>query len=163
MGEEGRNKRLVLAASCLGFFVAILRATSVNTALPAIRDDLGGGVAGLQWVLNGYTLVFAGALLTAGALSDRLGARRVFLARLALFAGASALSSAAPSLLVLISFQALLGLGGALVVPATLAIIVGTFTEPAQRARAVGLWSATAGLGVVMGPLLGGLLAGTLG
>ena len=163
MGEEGRNKRLVLAASCLGFFVAILRATSVNTALPPIRDDLGGGVAGLQWVLNGYTLVFAGALLTAGTLSDRLGARRVFLAGLALFAGASALSSAAPSLLDLISFQALLGLGGALVVPATLAIIVGTFTWPAQRARAVGLWSATAGLGMVMGPLLGGLLAGTLG
>ncbi|HKH76427.1 MAG TPA: MFS transporter [Rubrobacteraceae bacterium] len=70
----------------------------MNTALPAIRDDLGGGVVGLQWVLSGYTLVFAGALLTAGALSDRLGARRVFLARLALFAGASVLSVAAPSL-----------------------------------------------------------------
>lgn len=92
MGEEDENKRLVLAASCLGFFVAILRATSVNTALPEIRADLGGGVAGLQWVLNGYTLVFAGALLTAGALSDRLRARRVFLAGLALFAGASSLS-----------------------------------------------------------------------
>ena len=92
MGEEDENKRLVLAASCLGFFVAILRATSVNTALPEIRADLGGGVAGLQWVLNGYTLVFAGALLTAGALSDRLGVRRVFLAGLALFAGASSLS-----------------------------------------------------------------------
>lgn len=87
----------------------------------------------------------------------------MFLAGLAHFAGASALSAAAPSLLVLISFQALLGLGGALIVPATLAIIVGTFTEPAERARAVGLWSATAGLGVVTGPLLGGLLAGTLG
>lgn len=163
MDEEGGDRRLVLAASCLGFFVAILRATSVNTALPAIREDLGGGVAGLQWVLNGYTLVFAGLLLTSGALSDRLGARRVFLAGLAVFAGASALSAAAPSLLALISFQALLGVGGALIVPATLAIIVGTFTDPAQRARAVGLWSATAGLGVVTGPLLGGLLAGTLG
>ena len=71
MDEEGGDRRLVLAASCLGFFVAILRATSVNTALPAIREDLGGGVAGLQWVLNGYTLVFAGLLLTSGALSDR--------------------------------------------------------------------------------------------
>lgn len=162
-GEGGGGKRLVLAASCLGLFTAILRATSVNTALPTIRGDLGGEVAGLQWVLNGYTLVFAGLLLTAGALSDRFGARRVFLAGLVVFAGASALSAAAPTLFALISFQALLGVGGALVAPATLAIIADTFPEPAERARAVGLWSATAGLGVVMGPLLGGLLAGALG
>ena len=113
--------------------------------------------------VNGYTLVFAGLLLTAGAFSDRFGARRVFLAGLAIFAGASALSAAVPSLAVLVSFQVLLGVGGALIVPATLAIIAGTFVEPARRARAVGLWSATAGLGVVMGPLLGRLLAGTLG
>lgn len=157
------TKRLVLAASCLGLFAAVLRATSVNTALPEIQGELGGGMAGLQWVLNGYTLVFASLLLTAGALSDRFGARRVFLAGLAVFGVVSALSAAAPTLVALVSLQALLGVGGALVVPATLAIITGTFTEPAERTRAVGLWSATAGLGVVMGPLLGGVLAGSWG
>jgi DHA2 family methylenomycin A resistance protein-like MFS transporter len=78
-GEAGGSKRFVLAAGCLGFFVAILRATSLNTALPTIRLDLGGELSGLQWILNGYTLVFASLLLTAGALSDRLGARRVLL------------------------------------------------------------------------------------
>ncbi|QIN77337.1 MFS transporter [Rubrobacter marinus] len=163
MRDGDRMKKLVLLASCLGFFVAILRATSVNTALPAIRADLGGGLSGLQWVLNGYTLVFASLLLTAGALSDRLGARRVLLWGLGLFALASGLSALAPTLAVLIPLQALLGVGGALVVPATLALISAAFREPAERARAVGLWSATAGLGVAMGPLLGGLLAGSLG
>jgi len=161
-GMDGK-KRLVLAASCVGFFAAILRATSVNTALPEIRADLGGGVAGLQWVLNGYTMVFAGLLLTAGALSDRFGARLVFFVGLGVFAGASALSAAAPSLGALISFQALLGVGGALVAPATLAIITNTFDDAAERARAIGLWSATAGLAVATGPLLGGLLAGLFG
>ncbi len=163
MGSGGREKKLVLAVGCLGFFVAILRATSVNTALPAIRADLGGELSGLQWVLNGYTLVFASLLLTAGALADRFGARRVLLWGLGIFAIASALSAAAPTLAALISFQVLLGVGGALVVPATLASIAAAFPERAERARAVGLWSATAGLGVAMGPLLGGLLAGSLG
>ena len=162
-GEDGRAKKLVLAACCFGFFLAILRATSVNTALPAMRADLGGELSGLQWVLNGYTLVFASLLLTAGALSDRLGARRVFLWGLGLFAVGSGLSAAAPTLAALISFQVLLGVGGALVVPATLACIAAAFREPTARSRAVGIWSATAGLGVAMGPLLGGLLAGSLG
>ena len=163
MRDGDRVKKLVLWASCLGFFVAILRATSVNTALPAIRADLGGELSGLQWVLNGYTLVFASLLLTSGALSDRLGARRVLLWGLGVFALGSGLSAAAPTLAVLIPLQAVLGIGGALVVPATLALISAAFPEPAERARAVGLWSATVGLGVAMGPLLGGLLAGSLG
>ena len=163
-GEGGRaKKKVVLAACCLGFFLAILRATSVNTALPAVRADLGGELSGLQWVLNGYTLVFASLLLTAGALSDRLGARRALLWGLGVFAVASGLSAAAPTLAALISFQVLLGVGGALVVPATLACIAAAFREPAERARAVGLWSATAGLGVATGPLLGGILSGSLG
>lgn len=156
-------KKLVLGASCLGFFVAILRATSVNTALPAMRADLGGELSGLQWVLNGYTLVFASLLLTSGALSDKFGARRVLLWGLGIFAVASGLSASAPTLGALISFQALLGVGGALIVPATLASIAVVFPGAAERARAVGLWSAIAGLGVAMGPLLGGLLAGSLG
>ena len=162
-GADGRTKKLILAAGCVGFFIAILRATSVNTALPAIQSDLGGELSGLQWVLNGYTLVFASLLLTSGALSDRLGARRVLLWGLGVFAVASGLSAASPTLAALISSQVLLGAGGALIVPATLALIVAAFPKPAERARAVGLWSATAGLGVAAGPLLGGLIAGSLG
>src|SRR5918994_6310830 len=99
-------KRLALAASCAGIFLAVLRSTSANTALPEIRADLGGAVAGLQWVAGSYTLVLASLLLSVGALTDRLGARRLFLAGLGFFALFSALSAVGPPLQELISFSA---------------------------------------------------------
>ncbi len=157
------DKRLALAASCTGIFLAVLRSTSANTALPEIQADLGGAVSGLQWVAGGYTLVLASLLLSVGALTDRLGARRLFLTGLGLFALFSALSAAAPSLGILIAFQAPLGAAGALLGPPSLAIIARVFAEPSERARAIGLWAASTGLAVAAGPVLGGVLAGTLG
>src|SRR5215203_5721323 len=135
-GTDG--KRLALAASCAGIFLAVLRATSVNTALPEIRADLGGAVAGLQWVAGGYTLMLASLLLSVGALTDRLGARRLFLAGLGFFALFSGLS-AAPRLGVLIAFRVPLGVAGAFLGPPSLALIGRLFTEPSERARAIGL------------------------
>ena len=157
------GKRLALAASCAGIFLAVLRSTSANTALPEIRADLGGAVAGLQWVAGSYTLVLASLLLSVGALTDRLGARRLFLAGLGFFALLSALSAAAPSLGVLIAFQVPLGVAGALLGPPSLALIGRLFTEPSERARAIGLWAASTGLAVAVGPVLGGVLTGALG
>jgi DHA2 family methylenomycin A resistance protein-like MFS transporter len=157
------GKRLILVASCAGIFLAVLRATSANTALPEIQADLGGAVSGLQWVAGSYTLVLASLLLSVGALTDRLGAKRLFLAGLGLFALFSALSAAAPSLGVLIAFQAPLGAAGAFLGPPSLAIIARVFVEPSERAWAIGLWAASTGLAVAAGPVLGGVVAGTLG
>jgi DHA2 family methylenomycin A resistance protein-like MFS transporter len=120
-------------------------------------------VAGLQWVVGSYTLVLASLLLSVGALTDRLGARRLFLAGLGFFALFSALSAAAPSLEILIAFQAPLGVAGALLGPPSLAIIGWLFAEPSERARAIGLWAASTGLAVAAGPVLGGVLTGALG
>lgn len=157
------GKRLALAASCAGIFLAVLRSTSANTALPEIRADLGGAVAGLQWVAGSYTLVLASLLLSVGALTDRFGARRLFLVGLGFFALFSALSAAAPTLEILIAFQAPLGVAGVLLGPPSLAIIGRLFAEPSERARAIGLWAASTGIAVAAGPVLGRVLTGALG
>jgi DHA2 family methylenomycin A resistance protein-like MFS transporter len=152
------SRSLALAAMCTGFFVVILDTTIVNVALPAIGRDLGGGTSDLQWIVAAYTLVFAALLLNGGALSDRLGPRRVFLGGLLAFALASALCAIAPSLGVLIAGRALQGAAGAVMVPSSLSLIAHTFPEPPARARAFGIWiGASAGASAV-GPVLGGLL-----
>ncbi len=142
--------------------MVILDATIVNVALPSIGRDLGGGVSGLQWVVDAYTVVFAGLLLPAGSLGDRLGARRVFDAGLALFTAASVACGLAPSVSVLIGARLLQGFGAALLVPSSLALLRGTYQEAGQRARAVGAWGAVAGVGAASGPILGGLLVGVV-
>ena len=149
---------MALIAICLGYFVVILDATVVNVALPALGRDLGGGVSGLQWVVDAYTLVFAGLLLTGGALGDRLGARRVFNAGMVLFTTASALCGAAPSIAVLVAARVAQGIGAALLVPSSLSLLRASYADPAERARAVGLWGAVAGIGAASGPVVGGLL-----
>lgn len=169
--DEARAKRatgrlsqtLALLAICLGYFMTILDTTVVNVALPAIRDQLGANVAGLQWIVDGYALVFAGLLLTAGALGDRLGNRAIFLAGLVLFTLASALCGAAPALWALQATRAAQGIGAALMVPASLALLRETFGSPAARARAIGLWGGIAGVAAGSGPVVGGLLVDTLG
>src|SRR4051794_25821811 len=113
---------MALVAICLGYFMVILDATVVNVALPALADDLGGGLSGLQWVLDGYTLVFAGLLLSAGSLGDRLGGRRVFDSGLVLFTLASGACAAAPSVPLLVAARVAQGLGAALLVPSSLAL-----------------------------------------
>lgn len=154
---------LTMLGLSLGYFMVLLDMTVVSVALPAIRDDLGGGIAGLQWVVNAYTIVFAGLLLSMGAFADRMGARRVYLGGLALFLAASALSAVAPSLGALIALRALLGIGGAALMPASLALIAHAYPAPAERARALGAWAATTGAAMAAGPVVGGLLVDAFG
>jgi DHA2 family methylenomycin A resistance protein-like MFS transporter len=148
---------------CLGYFLVILDTTVLNVGLPAIRTDLGGGVPALQWVVDGYGLTFAALLIGAGVLGDRTGPRRCFQAGLLVFAGASALGAAAPTIGLLIAARAVQGVGAALLVPTSLALLAADRPDPAQRARALGTWGAVAGTGAACGPLLGGLLVGALG
>jgi MFS transporter, DHA2 family, methylenomycin A resistance protein len=157
------RRHLPLLAICLGYFMVILDATIVNVALPSIGRDLGGGVGGLQWVVDAYTVVFAGSLLSAGSVGDRLSARRVLDAGLGLFTAASAACALAPSVPLLVSARVAQGLGAALLVPSSLALLRAAYDDSAERARAVGAWGAVAGVGAACGPVLGGLLVGLAG
>jgi MFS transporter, DHA2 family, methylenomycin A resistance protein len=156
--EDGRPARRVLAAAVLGFFVITLDAVVVNVSLPTIRADLGGGVAGLQWVVDGYTLTFAALLLSAGSLSDRVGARRAFGGGLVVFGLASTACGLAPSLAALVAARFVQGAAAAAMMPASMALVRDAFPEPAARARAVGVWAMGGAVASSSGPLLGGLL-----
>ncbi|QHW29669.1 MFS transporter [Paenibacillus rhizovicinus] len=158
-----RGHALILLGLSLGYFMVLLDMTVVSVALPAIRADLGGGISGLQWVVNAYTIVFAGLLLSMGAMADKLGAKRVYLAGLALFLAASAVSAVVPSLAALIAMRAILGVGGAALLPSSLALFAHAFPVPSQRARALGIWAAVTGVAMAAGPLVGGLLVDSLG
>ena len=158
-----RHPGLVLAACSLGMSLILMDTTVVNIAAPTIRDDLDASASTLQWVINAYTLMFAALLLSMGALSDRLGARRVFLAGLVTFAAGSAAAGAAPSAAALIAAQAVLGVGAALVLPTSLALLVYTYPEPVRRARAVGVWAAGSAVAFALGPVIGGALTDALG
>jgi DHA2 family methylenomycin A resistance protein-like MFS transporter len=157
------RKHLTLAVICSGYFVVILDAVIVNVALPSLGHELQGAVSDLQWVVDGYTVAFAGLLLSAGALGDRLGAKRVFAAGLAVFTFASAACAASPSVAALICARVVQGAGAAMLVPSSLALIRGAYEEARERARAVGIWGATAGIGAASGPILGGLLVAAFG
>ncbi|WP_433517796.1 MFS transporter [Nonomuraea sp. CA-143628] len=148
-----------LAAAVLGFFVITLDATIVNVALPSIRDALGGGIIGLQWVVDGYTLMFAALLLSAGALSDRIGARRAFAGGLVLFVIASMACGLAPSLPALVAARVAQGIGAAVTMPTSMALVRHAFPDPARRARAVGVWAMGGAVAAAAGPVLGGLLS----
>ncbi len=154
--------RWVMLATVLGSSVAMLDSTVVNIALPAIAEELGGGMAGLQWTVNGYTLTLAGLILLGGALGDRFGRRRLFVIGVIWFALASALCAAAPNVGVLIGARALQGIGGALLTPGSLAIIQASFTAY-DRPRAVGAWAGLGGVAGALGPFLGGWLVGFAG
>ncbi len=152
-----------LLAICLGYFMTILDVTIVNVALVDMKEHLSANVTGLQWIVDGYALVFASFLLTGGALGDRRGSRTVFLAGLVLFTLASTLCSLAPSLLVLLTARAFQGLGAALLVPNSLALLQTTFPDARKRAQAIGIWAAVASIGALSGPLLGGMLVNVFG
>src|SRR5438094_4141844 len=149
---------LVVASVCLGYFMAVLDSTVVNVALPDMASALGTGIAGMQWVVDGYALLFASLLLTAGDLGDRLGNRGTFVAGLALFTLASGLCGIAPSLGALVGFRALQGVGAAVQVPASLALLRHAYHDPAERAQAIGIWAAATGVAVAAGPVVGGIL-----
>jgi len=156
-----RDKRLTLVAAILGSSVAMLDATVVNVALPAISADLGGGLSGQQWVVNAYLLLLASLILVGGSLGDLLGERRVFVLGVAGFGVASIACAAAPSIEVLAGARALQGVFGALLTPASLAIIVATFPGD-ERGRAIGTWTAYSGMATIAGPLVGGQLVDAL-
>jgi EmrB/QacA subfamily drug resistance transporter len=153
---------LILAIVCLGQFMVVLDISVVNVALPSIKADLGFSTIDLEWVVNAYTLTFAGFLLLGGRAADLFGRRRIFLLGLGLFTTASFVGGLAPNQATLIIARALQGFGGAVLAPATLTILTTSFSEGPIRARALGVWSAVAAAGASAGALLGGILTDTL-
>jgi EmrB/QacA subfamily drug resistance transporter len=151
-----------LVLACVAQFMVILDVSVVNVALPSIRNDLGFSATGLQWVVNAYTLTFAGFLLLGGRAADLLGRRRVFIGGLLLFSLSSLVGGFAQNEGMLIAARAAQGVGGAVISPATLAIITTTFTEGSERNRALGAWAAMGAAGGTAGALLGGLLTDVL-
>ena len=154
---------LVLVICCSSLFIVGLDSTIVNVALPAIGRDLHAGVSGLQWTIDAYTLVLASLLMLSGATADRVGRRRVFITGLAVFTAGSGLCSLAPSLGALVVFRMVQAIGGSMLNPVAMSIITNTFTDRAERARAIGLWGATFGVSVALGPVIGGLLVDSVG
>jgi EmrB/QacA subfamily drug resistance transporter len=159
---DARRATLTLVLCCLAQFMVVLDVSIVNVALPSISSDLGFTPATLAWVVNAYTLAFAGFLLLGGRAADLLGRREVFAGGLALFALASLAGGLAQSELTLVGARAAQGLGGAVVAPATLSILTTSFREGAARNRALGLWGAMGAIGGASGALLGGILTETL-
>lgn len=156
--ENTNARRWTLVAMSLGYAVVQLDVSVVNVAIKSIGSELGSGVSALQWVVNAYTIGFAAFILTAGALGDRIGAKRVFVAGFVLFMVASAVCGLAPSLGVLVGARAIQGVGAAVLVPSSLTLLNHAYTEPGARAHAVGLWLAGASLALAGGPLIGGAL-----
>ncbi|WP_228560833.1 DHA2 family efflux MFS transporter permease subunit [Catenulispora pinisilvae] len=150
--------RRILAASVFGFFLVGLDAMVVNVALPAINRSLAGGLAGAQWVIDGYTLAFAALMLSAGALSDRIGAKATYGLGLIGFTLSSAACGVAPSLALLITARLVQGAAASLMLPASLALIRQAFPDPAKRNRAIALWTAAGSAAAAAGPVAGGLI-----
>ncbi|MEV0840335.1 MFS transporter [Actinocatenispora sera] len=150
-------------AICLGFFVVLLDATIVSVSLPAIGSSLNASLSGQQWILNAYTLTFAAFMINAGALGDRWGARRLYLAGLAVFTAATVVCAFAWTVPTMIAARAVQGIGAAALVPCSLALIAHRFPEGRARARALGAWGAISGVGLAAGPAIGGILVDSVG
>ena len=156
--RDASSPGFTLTAAVFGFFMITLDAVVVNVALPSIRAGLGGGITGLQWVVDGYTLMFAALLLSAGSLSDRFGARRAFGAGLAVFVLASAACGLAPAMGALVAARFAQGAAAAVLMPSSMALIGQAYPSPARRARAVAVWAMGGAVASSSGPLLGGVL-----
>ncbi|MGQ4358354.1 MFS transporter [Streptomyces sp. SAS_272] len=158
-----RRRLLVLAICCMSLLIVSLDVTVLNVALPAMQRDLHATTAGLQWTIDAYTLVLAALLMLAGSTADRVGRKKVFMAGLVVFAAGSLLCSLAPNLELLVAARMVQAVGGSMLNPVAMSIITNTFTDPRERARAIGVWGAVVGISMAAGPLLGGLLVESVG
>ncbi|GAA4293290.1 MFS transporter [Streptomyces venetus] len=158
-----RRRMLVLAICCMSLLIVSLDNTVLNVALPSMQRDLHASTSGLQWTIDAYTLVLASLLMLAGSTADRIGRKRVFMAGLVVFTVGSVLCSLAPNLEALIAFRMVQAVGGSMLNPVAMSIITNTFTDPRERARAIGVWGAVVGISMAAGPLVGGLLVESVG
>ncbi|MFD9688511.1 MFS transporter [Kitasatospora sp. NPDC059146] len=162
-GTSARRKRLALLTLCVAMFMAMLDNVVVNVALPRIGQDLDAGISGLQWVAEGYSLVYAALVLTGGAVGDRYGRTRMFVLGLGLFTAGSALAALAGTIEVLVGGRMVQGVGAALLTPGSLTLLGHVFTDERERTRAIGLWSGVSALGLSIGPVIGGPMVEHLG
>jgi len=157
------HPNLILGICCLSLLMIAMDMTIVNVALPSIRQDLAASISGLQWVIDAYTMVVASLLMLAGSMADRFGRRRVFQSGMALFMLGSLLCSIAPNIQGLVAFRIIQALGATMLNPVAMSIIANTFHEPRERARAIGVWGAVAGVSMALGPVIGGALTASVG
>ncbi|MGW4730600.1 MFS transporter [Streptomyces shenzhenensis] len=155
---SARRRSLILAICCMSLLIVSLDNTVLNVALPSMQRELHTSTSGLQWTIDAYTLVLASLLMLAGSTADRIGRKRVFMAGLAVFTIGSLLCSLAPNLESLVAFRMIQAVGGSMLNPVAMSIITNTFTDPRERARAIGAWGAVVGISMAAGPLVGGLL-----
>ncbi|MBP8539179.1 MFS transporter, partial [Streptomyces sp. MK37H] len=158
-----RRRMLVLAICCMSLLLVSLDNTVLNVALPSIRSDLHASVSGMQWTIDAYTLVLAALLMLSGSTADRVGRKRTFQTGLVIFTLGSGLCSLAPNLETLILFRMVQAIGGSMLNPVAMSIITNVFTEPRERARAIGAWGGVVGISMAAGPIVGGLLVESVG